>query len=310
MSVLALHAGATGVTALVVRADGAVAARGHHDLAQHHPRPGWVEHAPEEIWRATLGAVREAVEQVDAGELTAVGIANQPETVVLWDRDTLGSPRRAIAASDRRTADICTGLRDAGHADRVTELTGLPLDPRFSATKLVWIAENEPHTWALVEAERYAVGTVDSYLVARMTRGVEHVTDVSNASGTLLLDLASGDWSEELCGLFGVPRDALPELVPSWGELARTDPRTFLDLELTVAGQAGDQQAAQHGQAPADDGDPVPTPARQAPTGEPTPALETVPPDAAAYGAALLAGLGTGVWGSFDELRDLRRRHP
>ena len=137
---------------------------------------------------------------------------------------------------DRRTADICTRLRDEGHEDRVTELTGLRLDPYFSGTKLIWLAENEPHTWALVESGRYAVGTVDSYLIARMTRGTWHVTDVSNACRTLLFDLAAGDWSDELCELFGVPRDALPELVPNWGEIATTDPTSFLGLSLPIAG--------------------------------------------------------------------------
>ena len=129
---------------------------------------------------------------------------------------------------DRRTADICARLRDEGHEDRVTELTGLRLDPYFSGTKLMWLAEHEPHTWALVESGRYAVGTVDSYLIARMTRGTWHVTDVSNACRTLLLDLRAGDWSDELCGLFGVPRDALPELVPNWGEIAHHRPAVVL----------------------------------------------------------------------------------
>jgi glycerol kinase len=156
---------------------------------------------------------------------------------------------------DRRTADICTRLRDEGHEDRVTELTGLRLDPYFSGTKLMWLRENEPHTWALVESGRYAIGTVDSYLIARMTRGLHHATDVSNACRTLLLDLAAGDWSDELCGLFGVPRDALPELVPNWGEVATTDPTSFLDLSLPIAGIAGDQQSALFGQTCYDDGD-------------------------------------------------------
>ena len=192
-----------------------------------------MEHAPEEIWQATLEATREAL---DAGRRRAssqaVGITNQRETILLWDRETLGSPRRAIVWQDRRTADICARLRDEGHEERVTELTGLRLDPYFSGTKLMWLAEHEPHTWALVESGRYAVGTVDSYLIARMTRGTYHVTDVSNACRTLLFDLAAGDWSDELCALFGVPRDALPELVPNWGEIATTDPASFLDLSL------------------------------------------------------------------------------
>jgi glycerol kinase len=255
MSVLAIDAGTTGVTAVVVADGGTITARGYQEFAQHFPRPGWVEHAPEEIWQATLEATREVLKQVDASELQAVGITNQRETILLWDRETLGSPRRAIVWQDRRTADICDRLRDAGHEDRITELTGLRLDPYFSATKLRWLAENEPHTWALVESGRYAIGTVESYLIARMTRGTWHVSDVSNACRTLLFDLSTGDWSDELCELFGVPRDALPELVPNWGEIATTDPRTFCDLSLPIAGVAGDQQSALFGQTCFDEGD-------------------------------------------------------
>src|SRR4051812_45226540 len=255
MSVLAIDAGTTGVTALVVTPEGRIAARGYQEFAQHFPRPGWVEHAPEEIWQATLEATRAVLATYDAGDLRAVGITNQRETVLLWDRETLGSPRRAIVWQDRRTASICQRLRDEGHEERVTELTGLRLDPYFSGTKLTWLKENEPHTWALVEQGRYAVGTVDSYLVARMTRGTWHVTDVSNASRTLLMDLSTGQWSDELCALFGVPRDALPDLVPNWGEIATTDPATFCGLELPISGMAGDQQSALFGQTCFEPGD-------------------------------------------------------
>ncbi|GAW52588.1 glycerol kinase GlpK [Nocardioides sp. PD653-B2] len=255
MSVLAIDAGTTGVTAVVVEQDGTISAKGYQEFAQHFPRPGWVEHAPEEIWQATLEATSQVIKAYDASQLQAVGITNQRETVLLWDRETLGSPRRAIVWQDRRTADLCTRLRDAGHEDRVRELTGLRLDPYFSGTKLMWLAENEPHTWALVESGRYAIGTVDSYLIARMTRGTYHCTDVSNASRTLLFDLEAGDWSDELCSLFGVPRDALPELVPNWGEIATTDPRSFLDLSLPIAGLAGDQQSALFGQTCFEEGD-------------------------------------------------------
>jgi glycerol kinase len=255
VSVLAIDAGTTGVTALVVEHDGRISARGYQEFAQHFPKPGWVEHAPEEIWQATMEATRDALKQSDASALQAIGITNQRETVMLWDRETLGSPRRAIVWQDRRTADLCNRLRADGHEDRVRELTGLRLDPYFSGTKLMWLAEHEPHTWALVESGRYAIGTVDSYLTARMTRGTYHVTDVSNASRTLLLDLETGDWSDELCGLFGVPRDALPELVPNWGEIAVTDPKSFLGLSLPIAGLAGDQQSALFGQTCFDEGD-------------------------------------------------------
>jgi glycerol kinase len=255
VSVLAIDAGTTGVTALVVEHDGRISARGYQEFAQHFPKPGWVEHAPEEIWQATLEATREALAKTDVAEIRAIGITNQRETVMLWDRETLGSPRRAIVWQDRRTADLCNRLRADGHEERVRELTGLRLDPYFSGTKLMWLAENEPHTWALVESGRYAIGTVDSYLIARMTRGTYHVTDVSNASRTLLLDLEAGDWSDELCGLFGVPRDALPELVPNWGEIATTDSKSFLGLSVPISGVAGDQQSALFGQTCFDVGD-------------------------------------------------------
>jgi glycerol kinase len=255
MSVLAIDAGTTGVTALVVTPQGTIAAKGYQEFTQHFPKPGWVEHSPEEIWQATLEAVRAATTAYGKDDLQAIGITNQRETVLLWDRETLGSPRRAIVWQDRRTAEICTRLRDAGHEPRVAELTGLRLDPYFSGTKLSWLAEHEPHTWALVTDGRYAVGTVDSYLIARMTRGTWHVTDVSNASRTLLFDLERGAWSDELCELFGVPVDALPEVVPSWGPIAPPDPKVFLGLELPIAGIAGDQQSALFGQTCFDVGD-------------------------------------------------------
>ncbi|MEO5653345.1 MAG: FGGY family carbohydrate kinase, partial [Marmoricola sp.] len=211
-AVLAIDAGTTGVTAIVVTADGSIAARGHQQLQQHLPQPGWVEHAPEEIWQATLAATQEALRSWvgSPGDLVGIGITNQRDTVLLWDRETLGSPRRAIGLQDRRTSAISQRLRAAGHEARVRELAGLRLDPGFFGTKLVWMAENEPNTWALVGQGRYAIGTVDSYLVARTTRGTWHVTDVSNACRTLLFDLEAGVWSSELCDLFGVPMDALP----------------------------------------------------------------------------------------------------
>ncbi|MBI1377608.1 MAG: glycerol kinase GlpK [Frankiales bacterium] len=251
MSILAIDAGTTGVTALVVSSGAAVLARGYAEFPQHFPREGWVEHEPGDIWQATLTAVGQALDALgpDGEPPTAVGITNQRETVVLWDRETLGSPRRAIVWQDRRTAGICEQLRADGNEPRVTELTGLRLDPYFSATKLTWVRLNEPHVWAQVESGRVAVGTVDSYLVARLTRGLHHLTDASNASRTLLYDIHEGQWSDELCALFHVPREALPEVVASYGVVARTDPASFLGLDLPIAGIAGDQQAALFGQA-------------------------------------------------------------
>ena len=254
MSVLAIDAGTTGVTALVVGEDARVQARGYEEFPQHFPQPGWVEHEPEQIWQATLSAVRQALDRSDAAP-TAIGITNQRETAVLWDRDSLAAPRRAVVWQDRRSAAICDELREAGHEDRVRELTGLRFDPYFTGTKLRWLGENDERSWLGVTDGSVLIGTVDSYLVARLTAGGRHVTDASNASRTLLFDITTGSWSDELCELIGVPRSALPEVVPSYGEVARSDPGAFLGLDLPIAGIAGDQQAALFGQACCEVGD-------------------------------------------------------
>jgi glycerol kinase len=248
MAILSLDCGTTGVTALVVGTDAQILARGYREFPQHFPADAWVEHDPGEIWAATLEATREAL-AASPEPPTAVGITNQRETVCFWDRETLGAPRRAIVWQDRRTAAMCDELRAAGHEKRVTELTGLRLDPYFSGTKIAWVRDNDPTTWAQVTSGRVAIGTVDSYLIARMTRGLHHVTDPTNASRTLLFDIRTGQWSPELASILGVPLDALPEIVPSYGEIARTDPATFLGLDIPIAGIAGDQQAALVGQA-------------------------------------------------------------
>ncbi len=257
MSVLAIDAGTTGVTALVVAPDGTLAGRGYQEFRQHYPEPGWVEHLPEGIWQAALSACGQALDAAGtgagtggaAGPVRCVGVTNQRETAVLWDRATLASPRRAIVWQDRRTAPLCARLREAGHEPRVTELTGLRLDPYFTATKLSWIADHDAPAWSGVRDGSTAVGTVDSYLVARLTGGRGHVTDASNASRTLLFDIREGRWSEELCELLHVPVAALPEVVPSSGVAGYTDPAAFLGLSVPVAGIAGDQQAALFGQA-------------------------------------------------------------
>ncbi len=265
MSVLAIDAGTTGVTALLVTPDGTVAARGYTEFRQHYPQPGWVEHFPEDIWQATLAACDEALKQAgareprdetaaarpagSAGPPTCIGITNQRETAVIWDRVSLTAPRPAIVWQDRRTAGICAALRAAGHQERVSELTGLRLDPYFTGTKLTWLAEQEPGTWAGLADGSLAAGTVDSYLIARLTGGRRHVTDASNASRTLLFDIGASRWSAELCELLRVPRRALPEVVPSTGVAGRSDPAAFLGLDLPIAGIAGDQQAALFGQA-------------------------------------------------------------
>ncbi|WP_433392142.1 glycerol kinase GlpK [Micromonospora sp. KLBMP9576] len=246
MTVLAIDAGTTGVTAILIDADGQVAARGYREFPQLFPRSGWVEHDPERIWDAVLAACAEAL--AAGPRPTCVGITNQRETVVLWDRRTLAAPRPAIVWQDRRSADLCERLRSAGHEAEITARTGLRLDPYFSATKMAWLAAEEPQTWAGVRAGRTAIGTVDSYLAARLTGGRVHVTDPSNASRTLLYDLATGDWADDLCALFDVPRAALPEIVATNAVIGRTDPDAFLGLDLPVAALVGDQQSALFGQ--------------------------------------------------------------
>jgi glycerol kinase len=249
MTVLAIDAGTTGVTALIVTDQGTLAGRGYQEFRQYFPQPGWVEHLPEGIWQATLGACSQAIASAGPAAISCVGITNQRETAVIWDRATLAAPRRAIVWQDRRTSAICERLRSAGAEPRVAELTGLRIDPYFTGTKLTWLAENEPSVWSGVSDGSLAVGTVDSYLIARLTGGRLHVTDASNASRTLLFDIEAGQWSTELCSLFGVPPHALPEVVASTGVVGHTDPAAFLGLSVPIAGIAGDQQAALFGQA-------------------------------------------------------------
>jgi glycerol kinase len=251
MSVLAIDCGTTGVTALVVGEHGEVLSRGYQEFQQHFPQPGWVEHEPEEIWAAVIASCREALRDQ---RVSAIGLTNQRETLVLWDRTTLQAPRKAIVWQDRRTTEICERLRESGHEDRVAQLTGLRLDPYFTATKLTWLQEHEPEVWAGVRAGATAVGTVDSYVLARLSGGTLHATDASNASRTLLFDLHTGAWSDELCELFGVAASCLPRVVPSYGVIGRTDPTAFLGLDLPLAGVAGDQQAALFGQGCYDEG--------------------------------------------------------
>src|SRR6202163_207984 len=243
--VLSLDEGSTGATAVVVGLDGEVRAKGYREIGQHYPQPGWVEHDPLEIWSAVKSSAREALQNanVSAADVRAVGITNQRETLVLWDRRTLEPISPAIVWQDRRTASFCDQLREAGHEDRVREVTGLVLDPYFTATKLAWAIE---HIDGAADA---AAGTVDSWLVARLSAGRDHLTDASNASRTMLFDIARGEWSQEMADLFGVSLANLPRVVDSSGQISRTDPEVFGGIAAPIAGIAGDQQAALFGQA-------------------------------------------------------------
>jgi glycerol kinase len=244
-SILALDQGTTGSTALLIHQEGTVLGRGYREFTQHYPRPGWVEHDAEEILRVSLEAMREAL--TSARERPAgIGITNQRETVVLWDRRTLAPLGPAIVWQDRRTSDRCRELRESGAETLLRERTGLVADPYFSATKLEWLLR-DGDVRRRAERGELAAGTVESWLVARLTDGRVHVTDHSNASRTLLYSLAGRDWDPELLHLFGVPRGLLPDIVPSAGTVGETGPG-HLGASLPIAGLAGDQQAALFGQ--------------------------------------------------------------
>lgn len=245
-AVLALDQGTTGSAALVVSADGEVLGRAYSEFAQHFPRPGWVEHDAEEIWRVTAAVAREAIAAAGV-EVAAVGVTNQRETVAVWDPETLEPLRTAIVWQDRRTAGPCRTLREAGHEEMVRRRTGLLLDPYFSGTKLRWIFEDDPDLAGRARSGTLAAGTIDSWLIARLTGGAVHATDPTNASRTLLYDLNEGDWNDELLDLMGVPRRILPEIRPSSGDFGVTD-GDALGIEVPIGGVAGDQQAALYGQ--------------------------------------------------------------
>lgn len=243
-SVLALDQGTTSSRALVVHADGTVLAEGYRSLTQHFPEPGWVEHDAEEIFAGTVASAREAL--AAAGERpSAIGITNQRETVVVWERATLRPVGRALVWQDRRTAARCRELAAQGLEPMLRERTGLVADPYFSATKLEWMLR-DPALRRRAERGELAGGTIDSWLVARLTGGRAHVTDHTNASRTLLYNLEQRAWDDELLRLFGVPREMLPAVVASGGVVGEADPG-HLGVSLPIAGMAGDQQASLFG---------------------------------------------------------------
>src|SRR4051794_9524643 len=244
-SILALDQGTTGSTALVIHKDGKLLGRGYREFPQHFPRPGWVEHDPEEIFRSSIEAMREAL-NASHQRPAALGITNQRETVVLWDRKTLAPVAPAIVWQDRRTTERCLELRAAGLESMLRERTGLIADPYFSATKLEWLLRDAGLKRRAGRGE-LAAGTIESWLVAKLTAGRVHITDHTNASRTLLYGLRLRDWDQELLQLFGVPRELMPEIVSSSGVVAEMDAR-HLGFPLPIAGLAGDQQASLFGQ--------------------------------------------------------------
>ncbi len=248
--ILALDQGTTSSRAIVFDRDGKMRAIEQAEFRQHFPQPGWVEHDADDLWRSQLSTARGALRGagVEADDVAAIGITNQRETAVIWDRTTGRALHNAIVWQDRRTAVTCDALRADGHEDRVRRITGLLLDPYFSATKLSWMLDRTPGLRERAERGEVAFGTVDSWLTFKLTGGTRHVTDVTNASRTLLFDIEQLDWSEELLRLFNVPRAVLPEVLPSTAAFGMTRPDIF-GAPIRIAGIAGDQQAALVGQA-------------------------------------------------------------
>jgi len=244
-SILALDQGTTGSTALVIHQDGRVLGRGYREIPQHYPEPGWVEHDPEDLFQATVAAARDAMRE--AGERPAgIGITNQRETIILWDRKSLRPVHRAIVWQDRRTTARCRELREQGRESWLRQRTGLMLDPYFSATKLEWLLR-DADLRRRAEHGELAAGTVDSWLIARLTNGARHVTDHTNASRTLLYDLERRAWHPDLLKVFGVPAALLPGIVTSSGVIGEAATE-HLGVAMPIAGIAGDQQAALFGQ--------------------------------------------------------------
>ena len=247
---LALDQGTTSSRAILFDSEARIAAVAQEEFPQHFPRSGWVEHDPEDIWQSTLTTAREAIARagIDAGGIAAIGIANQRETTVLWERATGRPVHRAIVWQDRRTAEACAELRAAGLEPQVRERTGLLLDPYFSATKIGWILDTVEGARGAAERGELAFGTIDSFLLWRLTGGRVHATDATNASRTLLCNLRTGDWCDEMLDAFRVPRALLPEIRDCSTGYGTTDP-ALLGAAIPISGIAGDQQAAAIGQA-------------------------------------------------------------
>lgn len=246
MQILAIDQGTTSSRAIVFDRDFRVVASAQQEFTQHYPASGWVEHDPADLWQTTLATCRAALEQ--AGPVAAIGITNQRETLLIWDRETGEPIHRAIVWQDRRTADTCARLRSEGHEGMITGRTGLLLDPYFSATKAGWMLDNVPGARARAEAGKLALGTVDSFLIWHLTGGTAHVTDATNAARTMLYNIRTGEWDADLCRLFNIPMALLPEVRDCNASFGETDPSLF-GSAIPILGVAGDQHAAVIGQA-------------------------------------------------------------
>jgi glycerol kinase len=247
--ILAIDQGTTGTTCLVIDRDGRVRGRSNREIQQHFPRPGWVEHDAEEIWEVTRQLSAEAADEAGTrlSAIEGIGITNQRETVVLWDRETGQPVHRALVWQDGRTRDLCRRMKEEGKEERVRALTGLVIDPYFSATKLAWLLDHDKGLRERAEAGELAAGTIDSWLIWKMTDGGLHITDHTNASRTLLYNLDTAAWDGTLLDTFRVPAAVLPEIRSSSEVYGTTDASAF-GAEIAIAGIAGDQQAALFGQ--------------------------------------------------------------
>lgn len=248
--ILAIDQGTTSSRAIVFDSAHVPIATAQKEFAQHFPQSGWVEHDPEDIWQTTLSTCREAMAKAEASasDIAAIGITNQRETVVVWDRQSGKPLHRAIVWQDRRTADACVKLKVGGHEANVTAQTGLLLDPYFSGTKVAWILDHVDGAREAADQGRLAFGTIDTFLLWRLTAGKVHATDATNASRTLLYDIHKGQWSAELCDLLNVPMSMLPQVLNCADNFGETDPSLFNGV-IPISGIAGDQQAATIGQA-------------------------------------------------------------
>jgi glycerol kinase len=248
--ILALDEGTTSARAMLFDNEGQVRGAAQREFPQHFPQAGWVEHDAVAIWDTQLTVAREAFQKTSAkpGEIVAIGITNQRETTVVWDRESGRPVGPAIVWQDRRTAPLCEKLKADGCEPMIQERTGLLIDAYFSASKVAWILDNTPGAKSRAESGKLAFGTIDSWLIWKLTNGTRHVTDASNASRTMLFNIRTGRWDEELLRLFAIPASMLPEVTPSSGVVATTDPALGLGA-IRIAGNAGDQQAALFGQA-------------------------------------------------------------
>ncbi|GAA4756173.1 glycerol kinase GlpK [Sphingomonas daechungensis] len=246
--ILAIDQGTTSTRAILFDVAARPVTVSQRELPQHYPEPGWVEHDPEEIWRDTLAVAREVLGSNEPGRVAGIGITNQRETVVVWDRSTGEPIHRAIVWQDRRTSETCERLKREGVEPQVQAKTGLLLDPYFSATKIAWILDNVPGARERAERGELAAGMIDSFLLWRLTGGDVHATDITNAGRTLLCDIHRGEWDGDLCRLFRVPEALLPEIHDNSRVFGLTAPGLF-ERQIPIAGMAGDQQAALFGQA-------------------------------------------------------------